>query len=286
MHRSRKPIFEENVNLQGKSVSIIMPAFNESQYIVGNLREVVQTFSRYGCDFEVILVDDGSADNTYLHAARVLVEHPEHVRVIRYDLNRGKGNALIAGALCARGDFVAFLDSDMDLHPSQLRVFFQILEARSADAVIGSKRHPDSQVEYPWIRHVYSAGYYALVRILFGLPLKDTQTGLKLFRRKVLTDTLPRVLAKRFAFDIELLAIAHNLGYRIVDAPVKISFNRPYGRIHAGDVWSIFLDTLAIFYRLRILRYYDTAHSSDLVVSEEPVREIAADDAANLIGIR
>ena len=286
MHRSPKKILENKVDLRGKSVSIVMPAFNESQYIVGNLREVVQTFSRYGCDFEVILVDDGSADNTYLHAARVLVEHPEHVRVIRYDMNRGKGNALIAGASCARGDYVAFLDADMDLHPSQLPVFFKILEARGADAVIGSKRHPDSDVEYPWIRHVYSAGYYTLVRMLFGLPLKDTQTGLKLFRRKVLADVLPRVLAKRFAFDIELLAIAHNLGYRIVDAPVKISFNRPYGRIRGGDIWRIFLDTLAIFYRLRILHYYDSAHPWDLVVSEEPVREIAADDAVNLIGIR
>jgi glycosyltransferase involved in cell wall biosynthesis len=263
-----------------------MPAFNESQYIVGNLREVVETFSRYNLGFEVILVDDGSADNTYLHAARVLVEHPEHVRVIRYDRNRGKGNALMAGASCARGEYIAFLDADMDLHPSQLPGFLAIMKERSADAVIGSKRHPLSQVEYPRIRRVYSAGYYALVRVLFGLPLKDTQTGLKLFRRKVLDDVLPRVLAKRFAFDIELLSIAHNLGYRIADAPVKISFTRPYGRIQAGDVWRIFLDTMAIFYRLRILRYYDSHHPTDMIVSEDPSREIALSDAANLIGIR
>jgi glycosyltransferase involved in cell wall biosynthesis len=255
-------------------ISIIMPAFNESEHIIGNLREVVSTFQAFGCDYEVLVVDDGSPDNTHLHAARVLLERPERVRIVRYDRNQGKGNALIAGFLHCRGDYVVFLDADMDLHPSQLPIFFEIMEARNVDAVIGSKRHPESQVNYPFVRQLYSFGYYGMVRILFGLPLRDTQTGLKLFKRKVLEDVFPRVLAKRFAFDIEVLAIAHWLGYAISDAPVRLTFQRKMGRINMRHVWSIGLDTLAIFYRLRLRRYYDKPHCKLEPTESEYGREL------------
>ncbi len=264
-------------------VSIIMPAFNESEHIAGNLREVVQTFNALHADFEIILVDDGSPDRTYLNALSVLTEHPEKVRVVRYDTNHGKGNALITGAACARGEFVVFLDADMDLHPSQLSVFFRIMEDRNVDAVIGSKHHADSEVAYPLLRRCYSLGYYALIRVLFGLPLRDTQTGLKLFRRSLLADVFPRVLAKRFAFDIELLAVAHHLKYKIADAPVRLDFQRKLNRIAIKDVWTLFLDTMAIFYRLRIRHYYD--HVNDLSLSDVMTghQELSPQDAARLL---
>lgn len=268
----------------GECISIVMPAFNESELIAANLREVVETFERFNANFEVILVDDGSHDNTHLQALVVSVDHPEKVRVLRYEVNQGKGNALMAGAANARGDFVVFLDSDMDIHPEQLPRYFEIMEKKKADAVIGSKRHPESQVRYPLIRQLYSTGYYTLVRALFGLPLRDTQTGLKLFRRKLLKDVLPRVLAKRFAFDIEMLSIAHHLGYRIVDAPVVLGFNRRYGRINYKEVWRIFLDTLAIFYRLRLLHYYDTKHN-DFMASTPAVREVSGREAPPLLEV-
>jgi glycosyltransferase involved in cell wall biosynthesis len=238
-------------------VSILMPAFNESENISSNLREVVDTFREFADSFEVILIDDGSGDDTYLHAARVLRDHPEFVRVVRYDKNEGKGNALVAGAAYVKGDYVVFLDADMDLHPNQLPVFFEIMEARNADAVIGSKWHPASDVSYPSLRRVYSLGYFLMVRVLFGLPLRDTQTGLKLFRTALIADVIPRVLSKRFAYDIEILAVAHRRGYRIVDAPVRLEFRRTLGRLKLPAVWRTFLDTLAVFYRMHFLHYYD-----------------------------
>ncbi|HTX59700.1 MAG TPA: glycosyltransferase [Verrucomicrobiae bacterium] len=259
-------------------VSILMPAFNESKAIAANLREVVATFREFAAEFEVIVVDDGSPDDTYLHAGLVLHEHPECVRVVRYDRNQGKGNALIAGAEYVRGEYVVFLDADMDLHPSQLPAFFEIMEKTGADAVIGSKRHPQSRiVNYPPVRHLYSFGYYSIVRLLFGLPLRDTQTGLKLFRRKLLDDVFPRVLAKRFAFDIELLAIARHLGYTIAEAPVRLEFQRK-SRISWPEVWRIFVDTAAIFYRLRILRYYDSAGAASARPDFVPSRELSVSD--------
>lgn len=246
-------------------LSVVMPAYNESVSIALNLAETVKTLSGFGYDYEVIVVDDGSLDDTHSCAAKMATRYGPTVRVVGYDENRGKGGALICGTTYATGQYVAFLDADMELHPEQLPLFLEILVGQEADVVVGSKRHPLSNVQYPLIRRVYSWVYSALVWVLFGLPLRDTQTGLKVFRRRVLEDVFPRVLVKRFAFDIEVLANAHRLGYRIVDAPVTLRFTRKYGRITFSDIWTILLDTLAIFYRLRLRRYYDSVPPCSLL---------------------
>jgi hypothetical protein len=107
--------------------------------------------------------------------------------------------------------------------------------------------------------------------MLFGLPLRDTQTGLKAFRSTVLARVFPRVLAKRFAFDVEVLVNAHHLGYRIVDVPVSLRFKRgTFGRVGTADVWDVFVDTLAIFYRMQITRYYDAVGEAAARNSVDP----------------
>jgi len=238
-------------------LSVLMPAYNEAHSIAENVCETVETMQLLGKAFEIVVIDDGSLDGTHAAASSVLRAWPDHVRVVRCSRNEGKGNALICGAWYSKGEYVAFLDADMDLHPEQLASFFAIMKSRDADVVIGSKFHPASKVDYPPLRRVYSFFYYMLVRTLFGLPVRDTQTGIKLFKRSVLDRVLPRVLVKRFAFDLELLANVHHLGYRIVEAPVTVNFQRVGSRLRLGAVWNVFLDTLAIFYRMKILRYYD-----------------------------
>jgi glycosyltransferase involved in cell wall biosynthesis len=238
-------------------LSIVMPAYNEAHSIAENVCETVETMRGLGIDFEIVVVDDGSMDGTHTAAINALRAWPECVRIVRCRRNEGKGNALICGTAYSKGAYVAFLDADMDLHPEQLENFFAIMNSRGADVVIGSKFHPQSKVEYPRLRRIYSFFYFMLVRSLFGLPVRDTQTGIKLFKREVLERVLPRVLVKRFAFDLELLANVHHFGYRIVEAPVVVNFNRVCSRLHLPAVWNVFVDTLAIFYRMRILRYYD-----------------------------
>jgi glycosyltransferase involved in cell wall biosynthesis len=238
-------------------LSILMPAYNEAHSIAENVCETVETMRALGIDFEIVVIDDGSLDGTHTAAIDALRVWPECVRIVRCGRNEGKGNALICGTAYSKGEYVAFLDADMDLHPEQLENFFTIMKSRGADVVIGSKFHPQSKVDYPRLRRVYSFFYFMLVRSLFGLPVRDTQTGIKLFKREVLEHVLPRVLVKRFAFDLELLANVHHFGYRIVEAPVVVNFTRVCSRLRLAAVWNVFVDTLAIFYRMRILRYYD-----------------------------
>jgi glycosyltransferase involved in cell wall biosynthesis len=274
-------------------LSILMPAYNEARSIAYNVCETVETMRELGIDFEILVIDDGSLDGTHTAAIDALRAWPGHVRVVRCTRNEGKGNALVCGAEYSKGEYVAFLDADMDLHPEQLATFFAIMNARDADAVIGSKFHPESKVDYPALRRVYSLCYFLLVRAMFGLPVRDTQTGIKLFKRRVLETVLPRVLVKRFAFDLELLANAHHFGYRIVEAPVTLNFQRVCSRLRLPAVWNIFMDTLAIFYRMRILRYYDrlpakvdrVAGSQEVIVREPEAKPVESMPARAVVAV-
>lgn len=240
-------------------ISVVMPAYNEAKHIVLNIIETVQTLHDCKYNFEVIIVDDGSPDKTYLEAAKLLSSHPNLVRVVHYDKNRGKGNALACGTHFATGQYIVFLDADMDLHPIQLPVLIEIMLTNNADIVIGSKRHPASKVNYPKLRTLYSIVYYFFIRLLFKLPIRDTQTGLKVFKTEALRHVLSFVRSTRFAFDIESLAVAHELGYKISEAPVTLDFRRVIGRITVRDIYDVFVATLGIYYRVKIKRMTDRA---------------------------
>ncbi|MHB9028913.1 MAG: glycosyltransferase family 2 protein [Candidatus Latescibacterota bacterium] len=241
-----------------RTVSIIMPAYNEGWCIYENIKTTLAVLAEAGISAEIVAVDDGSRDNTRAEIERAAADF-EGVVAARNPYNMGKGMALRTGFECSTGDLVVFLDADLDLHPSQIQRLIETLGTGSCDIVVGSKHHPESKLDYPFSRTVASWVYYALIKTLFGLPLRDTQTGLKVFRREVLEDVFHRLLVKKFAYDIELLAAAVRFGYRVCEMPVVIDFKRQlrWGRLRFSDVLHIFVDTLAIFYRLRILRYYD-----------------------------
>ena len=243
-------------NIKGR-ISIIMPAYNEGEHIAASINETAKTFSQAGADWEILVMDDGSTDNTFDEAARCSFEYPGRIIVQKNRVNLGKGRALKKSLRYITGDYVVFLDADMDLHPLLVQTLFDIMRLDNADIVIGSKLHPNSVVKYPFLRKVYSKVYYWLVRILFNLPCHDTQTGLKLFKTEVLRKVFPRILVKKFAFDLEVLVNAHHLGYRIAEAPIVLKPQRKFGRIGPNAVFTIFWDTLAIFYRMNITHYYD-----------------------------
>jgi glycosyltransferase involved in cell wall biosynthesis len=259
-------------------VSVVIPAFNEAPLVEHCVIETVATLTALGLRHEVIVVDDGSDDGT-AELARAVAGRYENVRVVGHQVNEGKGSALIRGARDAVGDLVLLLDADLEVHPEQLRLLRTTMAETGADVVIGSKLHPDSQLDYPLDRRILSRGYYLLVRVLFRLPVHDTQTGLKLYRRDVLARVLPRLVIKHYAHDLEVLVNVHRLGYRIAETPVVVTRVRPFPRIGFGDAWHVAWDTAAIFYRTYILRYYDRFDEAD-ALGESPPSEIADDRIA------
>lgn len=237
-------------------ISVVIPAYNEAERIAHCLRETHRTMTELGADFELIVVDDGSYDGT-LSVAQLAAGDLGEVRVIGYPENLGKGYALVEGAMEARGDLILFVDADLDVHPRQLGLLYGVLIGLDADVVIGSKLHPSSTIEYPLKRRILSTGYYLLVWLLFRLPVRDTQTGLKLYKAETLRRVAGRLLVKRFAFDLEALANVHRVGGRIAEAPVVVTRERPFPRVGGGDALQVAWDTLAIWYRMYIRRWYD-----------------------------
>ncbi|MCC6832750.1 MAG: glycosyltransferase [Thermoleophilia bacterium] len=241
---------------QGAPVlSVVVPTYRQETTIADNLGEIVARVDSLGIPFEVVVVSDGSPDATELRALEV--DDPR-VHVMGYDRNMGKGYALRTGSLAARGAWIAWVDSDLDLDPAQLGVFLEMAEREDLEIVVGSKRHPGSVVDYPTQRRVNSWMYQQLVRAMFSLDVRDTQVGMKLFRREVLDEVLPVVLVKRYAFDLEILAVARRFGVtRIAEAPIRLDYQFSGSGVNWRAILQALWDTAAVFYRLRLLRYYD-----------------------------
>ena len=249
-------------------LSVIMPAYGLEDVIERNI-ETVCALLRGNLRFEVLPVDDGSRDGTAEAIRRAAAKDPEHIRPVFVKVNAGKGNALKCGFAASRGSHILLLDGDLDLSPTRIPVFFDIMAAKRAAIVIGSKRHPSSRIDYPWHRRLSSAVYYGLVRLLVGLPVSDTQTGMKLFTREALGWSFDRMLVKAFAFDLEVLSIAHAKGFSVAEAPIEMHFGQKVGCLSWGNVKQVMTDTLAVFYRLRVLRYYGSVEVAP--AAEKPI---------------
>jgi glycosyltransferase involved in cell wall biosynthesis len=236
-------------------LTVVVPVYNEAGTIVdnvGTIRERIE--DGLGEPVELIVVSDGSIDAS---EERLLEDDSHRARLIHYDRNLGKGYAIKAGALAAQGRWIAYVDADLDLDPASIPDFLALAQQESLDFVIGSKRHPDSLVHYPRSRRVGSWLYQKLIRLLFSLDVRDTQVGLKVFRREVAEEVLPLLLVKQFAFDLEFLAVARALGYRrIREQPITLRYRFTGSGVRSPAVMLALVDTAAIFYRLRILRYY------------------------------
>ena len=179
------------------------------------------------------------------------------MHVIHYDHNLGKGYAVKLGALESTGEWVAVVDADLDLDPTSIPMYLETARRERLDFAIGSKRHPDSVVHYPRSRQIASWCYQQLNRVLFSLDVRDTQVGLKVFRREIAEEVVPLLLVKQFAFDLELLAVARSLGYRRVrELPVHLNYRFTGSEVRSKAVAVALWDTAAVFYRLRILRTY------------------------------
>lgn len=241
-----------------KKLSLVAPCYNEGAKIYENLLKMSKEISKFSKNYEIICVNDGSEDNSEEEIKKAC-KKDKNIKCISYKINKGKGNALKVGTKEATGFYIAFIDSDLELPPKYLKQYLEIMNKEAADVVIASKMHKDSKLNYPKRRKILSFGYYMLLKILFKLKNKDTQTGLKLFKANVIKQVMSIVETKGFSFDIEVLSIINRLGYKIVDAPIELNFTRGHsmGRIKVKDIFYMFFDTVDIYYKLRIKKYYD-----------------------------
>lgn len=238
-------------------ISLIIPAYKQERTIVQNVKQMIEVMDQLTYDFEIIVIVDGRLDKTY---DKIKKYKSSKLKVYQYDKNQGKGFAIQYGGLKATGNIIGFIDAGMDIDPNGISMLINHMMWYDADIIVGSKMHPVSQVDYPFYRKILSWGYRTFTHILFGFGVRDTQTGIKFYKENVVKDVFPRLLVKAFAFDVEVLALAYALGYkRIYEAPVKLNF-RGMSSITSSNLWKtvglMLWDTLAVFYRVRIIKYY------------------------------
>jgi dolichol-phosphate mannosyltransferase len=242
-------------------VSVIIPVYNEESKISSLIKKVTEILEMILLDYEVIVINDGSIDNT----AKVIEEKlDERVKVLSYDRNRGKGYAVRAGILESEGDIVIFMDGDLDISPCEIQNYLNLLEDH--DLIIASKAHPLSTVIAPASRKLLSKVFSFLVRLIVGLKIKDTQCGLKVGNGSLLRRIFEVMLVDRYAFDVELLSIATRLNLEIAEIPIRITLESSF---KIRDVARMFLDILAISYRLKTARWYQSKVQSIILKKGE-----------------
>lgn len=234
-----------------KTLSLIVPAYKKEKTIVKDIQKILTTLNGLPFVFEIIVVVDGCL-KTYEKIKKI---KSGNLKIFSYEKNRGKGFAVKYGVSKAKGEVIGFVDAGSEIKPESIGIGLKAMEKVNADIAIGSKLHIDSQVNYPLSRKILSSGYRFIISTLFKLDIKDTQVGLKFFKKEVAKDLFSKLNVYRFAFDIEILTDAVRKNYKIVEFPIDINFIKN-SNINPFNFWKIsfimFLDTVIVFYRLRI----------------------------------
>lgn len=203
------------------SLSIVIPAYNEAERLPASLRRVMQWLDESGWQAEVLVVDDGSSDQT-VAVAEAFAEQDNRLRVLSLGRNRGKGAAVRHGVQAARCDLVLFSDADLSTPIEEVDKLAQAV-ADGADVAIGSRDVRDSHIEahQPWYREAMGRTFNRIVQTLTLPGIKDTQCGFKLFTAPAAKAAFGHMSIEGFAFDVEVLFIARRLGFSIAEVGVR-----------------------------------------------------------------
>jgi glycosyltransferase involved in cell wall biosynthesis len=233
-------------------VSVILCAYNEGNVIEDSIERVNNVMVKTGWNYEIVVVDDGSADDTRTKAIKCRDEkNNHHLKVISHAINSGKGAAMRTGFANAKGEFVVAIDSDLDVDPFLIPDYVRALKTN--DIAVASKWNPKSRITMTLQRRILSFGFNALSRLLTGIKLRDTQTGLKAFRRTVFERMAPKFTVNRYAFDLEMMSACNHAGFRIIALPVNVHVESMVG---LREIITMSADMLKIAFRLRVKKYY------------------------------
>lgn len=203
-------------------VSIVIPAFHEAIRIGESIRRIEGFLKQVPWTAEVIVVDDGSTDETAAIVSRMMLPG---LRLIRNETNHGKGYSVKAGVLAAKGEYVLFTDADLSAPIEEMTKLLAAAQNQGADVVIGSRALDRSFIERHQSRTREFSGilFNKMVRLFLGLRIHDTQCGFKLFRRQKIRPVFEKMTVNGFAFDPELLFLASRAGLKILEIPVRWS---------------------------------------------------------------
>lgn len=219
------------------SYSVILPAYNEEKTINRAINETLAAFEVFGVPFEIIVVDDGSHDQTVALVREKQASHP-NLLLIKSAENTGKGGAIKKGVEAATGDLLLFMDCDLATHPSQFAGFIPHL--REHPVVIGSRRIEGSEITIaqPLYRSLLGELFNTIIRRYLGIRSSDTQCGFKAFQTPVAKELFENLQTKGWTFDVELLLKADRTGYSIKELPVQWRNGRD-SKVSLSDGWRI-----------------------------------------------
>lgn len=207
--------------MQPPTYSIVIPVYNESRRLSATLERVIGFVQQQHWEAEVVVVNDGSTDDTPDIARSFSGRYP-FVRVVENPGNHGKGYSVRNGMLHASGTFLLFSDADLSAPIAESLKLFEALRA-GADIALGSRwmQRELQRVAQPFYRRVLGRVFNLLLRALLGLPYKDTQCGFKAFTRRAAEMVFPRQRVTRWGFDPEILFLAHRMGLKVAEVPVR-----------------------------------------------------------------
>jgi len=204
-------------------LSVIIPAYNEAERLPNTLHAAYAWLQKHvDNDFEIIVVDDGSSDSTCAHVENLQTSMPELI-LIQQHHNQGKGAAVRRGMLAAKGDIHLFMDADHSTHIREVEKVFEVFETSTADVVIASRQHPDSDISQhqSWLREHMGKTFNFLMRISTGIDMPDTQCGFKALTKSASHAIFSKQQLNGFSFDVEMLFLAQQLNYTIAEIPVQ-----------------------------------------------------------------
>jgi dolichyl-phosphate beta-glucosyltransferase len=232
-------------------LSIVIPAYNEQHRLASSLTKILDFVEREQLAAEVLIVDDGSSDETSRIAEGALAGRPG--RVLRNSENSGKGFSVRRGVLEASGRWVLMTDSDLSTPIEEYSRLAAVARDRDCDVVFGSRALPDSNVEIHqnWMRETMGKTFNLLIRMLTGLRHRDTQCGFKLMDRTRVKPLFERMVIDRFAFDVELLFLCDRFGLKVEEFPVTWR-NDAQSRVSVlADPVNMLWDVIRVRWRFR-----------------------------------
>ena len=230
-----------------KSISVVVPAYNEEERLPVSLSRILSYLEEGGYDYEVLVMDDGSTDSTPDVVERLIQSGAESLSLLRGEENRGKGSSVRRGVLASSNEYVLFTDADLSTPIEELEKLTRVLD-EGTDIAIASRALPGSDIKLRqnWLRERMGKMFNLILRSMGLTRFKDTQCGFKMFRRKAARDLFSRSRLDGFAFDMEILFLARKFGYSVKEIPV-VWVNSPNSRVSAiSDPIDMLVDALRV----------------------------------------